>query len=423
MVRSLHGNAAWQLVQTVASTGTELVILLVFAAQTSPQAFGALAVALSGAKLVFLLFEARIHEFLTPKLARYLHRRSDAAWQWTLWSRLTEFRLNLFAVAVCIGIAFVLPAFSSAVSPALFAAASLYVFVNTAMKFSSLAIFRCLGEIRVAATIAFWGGIGKLAVLGVCSAAGSDTTTTLYIMCLPAAAAGLALANLAAHRMRARLGPPRRRAVRALREANRYRQRHMLLSNYATGLVEIGHRELDVQIVAWLIGTAESGRYRLAKTLAMFVLEALNPIVLVLLPDLARRLASPGREQLRAFIRRVTVAFAGIGTVAVLVVTGAAALYLQLLAPAQQAAWAPAVTLAIGFGALAPTMWAQAYLVAVGRPQAYLWGSLAGAMTAVLLALVLVRPFGATGAAVAHVGGLALTCANAWLCAHWHLRG
>jgi len=417
---SLRRNSAWQLLQTLSGTGTELAIVLIVAAIRPPAEFGALAVALSGAKLVYLLFEPRIHEFLTPKLARYLGRHEASAWACTVWSRTIEQRFNLGAFLVCLAVALLLPRFSLSISSGLFAGCACYGLANTYLKFSSLAVYRCLGDVHVAAWYAIAGGVLKLFALGVCLYGGTSIETLVLALALPTALVSWGHAHSAISRLAARAGHVVRTRMPRLRPANRARQMRLLASHYASGLIEIGHREMDVQLIAWLGGTAEAGHYRLAKTMAMLMLEALNPIVLLLLPEFARRMAAAQRQGLPAFVRRITLLFAGLGMVGAPLVLGVSFAYLSWFATWQFASWKPLLVLVVGFALLSPIMWAQAYLIAAGQPQAYLTASLAGAFLALVIAAVLIGPLGAVGSALAHCAGLALATCLAALVA---LRG
>lgn len=423
MSKPLRRNALWQLVQTGSGTGADLAILLLFAAYRSPREFGSLALALSATKVVFLLCEPRIHEFLTPKLARYLDRSQRGTWVWVRLARRVELTLNLLALGTCLALAAVVPMLSQSVGIALMAACALYTCANTLLKFSSLSIFRCLGEVRTAALHAVVASVLKLGVLGLCLQAGASAELLVLLLAIPTALVAASNARVAARRLARRAGPMQAWQHGKLRAANRIRQLRLVFSNYATGLVDIGHRELDMQIAGWLAGTAEAGRYRLAKTLAMCVLEALNPVVLVLLPELSRRLSLLDRAALAGFLRRISAVLAAIGLVAGLLVLGAAAIYLHLFAKDYADSWLPLVVLLAGFMLIAPSLWAQAYLVAAGRPDIYLRASFLGAIVALGLAWMWVGPWGALGSAFAHCTGLAVSNVLAMLAATTHLRG
>lgn len=422
MAGALRRNVAWQLLQTLFSTGTELAIILIFAAVMVPTQFGAVAVALSMTKLALLVFEPRVHEFLTPKLSRYLGRSDRAAWMLTRWAVRLELSLNATAFVVCVGLAVAAPHVSSQFDTTLVLSAAAYNVANTLMKFSGLAVLRCLGEVRIAAGLAVGSGMFKLSLVGLAVAMQWSVPALLGVLSVVACLGSVAQVVGALRRLGQRTGEIILRPRRALRPDNWRKQRGLLLSNYATGVVELMHRELDVQIAAWLAGPEQAGRYRLAKTLAMTMMEALNPIVLVLLPDLARRIAFDAPETVLAFVRRISKVMAGIGGVAAVAVLLATQVYLRVFAPQQHSAWWPVLLLVCVLAVLAPWMWCQALLVAAGKPGAYMRGSALGAALAILLACWLAPRYGALGSSAAFAIGLCLTTALAARAAGAQLR-
>lgn len=413
MGRSLRQSSAWQLLQTVFGTGSELAIVLAVAATRTPAEFGQFVLALSAAKLIFLLFEPRVHEFLTPKLARYLGRSCRGVWMWTLWSLRLEISLNSLALLVCGTASILLPAMGMPIGTAIILASGAYTFGNTLLKFSGLAILRTLGEIKKAAAFSIVGGICKMTVVYLLLVTNRNLPSMLWALTFIACATSIAQAVTAYHQLASRVRPRKYPSVGALRAANWKNQRSLLVSNYATGLVEIMHREVDVQIAALLAGPLEAGRYRLAKMLAMTMMELLNPIVLMLLPDLARRLTFEGLVQTKRFLRKMTRSLGLIGIASALLVSSASAIYLTWFAPQQAQAWLPTAILILVFTTIAPWIWCQALLVAAGRPGAYLRGSALGAIIGMGLALTLVTRFGAIGSACAFGVGLIITTAFA----------
>lgn len=406
---SLRRNAVWQLVQTLFGTGTEQLIVLVLAATLKSSDFGRYAIALSLSKLVFLLFEGRLHEFLTPKLSRYLGRHTRATWMWTRWSMRAELILNCAGLAVSCVVAVMVPTLSSQFDTELLLAATAYNGANTFLKFSSLAVLRCLGEVRQAAILAVVISILKLAGLAFGLQAGWSVPALLFLLSSMTLGASAFQAQMAVAHLRKRVGSAPHAQYRPLRRPNLQAQRALLASNYAVGLVELVHRELDMQLAAWLAGLEVAGHYRLAKTLAMTMMEALNPVVLVLLPDLSRRLAYETRESVAAFLRRISYILGGIGlgmAFAVVILTKA---YFHWIAPQQDQSFLPMLILVVILTALSPWMWCQALLVAAGRPQAYLKSSAVGAALAIGGGFVFVPLAGVTGAVLAYGGGLMVT--------------
>ncbi len=411
---SFGSNALWQLIQTVSATGSEVVVLLILAAVLSPQEFGHLVVALSGSKIVFLLLEPRIHEFLIPRLARYAGKSRKGAWGFVRWSRARELRCNTVAVCICLLAGWLFPVMPFGIKGELLAASGAYVFAGTLMKFSSLAIFRCLSLVRIAALVAAAVGAAKLGLLAIGVRVGLSPGSLLLLMAIPALLAAVGSALTADRLLKSSIGPSADLSREAhLNVRNRRTLGRILLHNYATGLMEIGHRELDVQILAWLAGPVEAGRYRLAKTLAMSMLEALSPVLLVLLPELSRRISMRAQGGIRAFIRRIMLLMGTIGLMAGVAVAAISMLYVRWYSPEQADALIPTFVLLAGFVLIAPGMWSQPYLVAIGRPDVYVLGSAIGAAFGVVAAFALVPSLGGVGAAIANLSGLFVVTAVA----------
>lgn len=387
-----------------------MLVLLILAASLPTEAFGLLAVLLGVAKIAYLVCEFRIHEFLAPKLARYAVRHPSAAAAWTRLSVRLELACNGLGLLLCIAATLIGHAFGMLEVPWLLVACGAYLGANTVLKFSSLAILRYVGRVELAAWHAVVGAVMKLGALVCALHFGLTTTALMFSLAVPSLLVALSMARASGRTLRHVIGEPRIRAAarRPLSRRNLRRQGSLLGANYATGFAEIGHRELDVQILAALAGATAAGGYRLAKSLSMVMLEALSPIVLILLPEFSRRLSDRDRGGLFAFARRMTVVLAGMGLISALVVLGGSSLYLAWLAPAQWEILEVVAVLVTGMAVMAPAMWAQSFLVASGRPQAYLRASLAGAAVAALATWLAAGAWGTAGAALGHVAGLCI---------------
>jgi len=401
-------NAGWQLVQTVSATGVELLILLAFAARLDALEFGRLAIALSTVKIVFLLLEARIHEYLVPKFIRFQQHRPTAAWAYSRWCRSTEMFLNVLALLGCLAVAAAASFHEFGLSPTILAASGFYTFAGGFGKFSSLGILRCTESVRIAAIHSLVSGVGKLATLAVGFALSLPLGLQLLTLALPALAVSVSQVIFANAAAKVRLGPPKV-LWRFGWSSGRMRQDlRLLASNYATGLVEIAYREADLQLVAALSSAIEAGRYRVAKTLGMLTLEALSPLVLVMLPELSHRIHAGLGMELRRFLARVTAVLGAMSVTAAAASLLVSWFYLTFVAPVQKEAITPLLIFLGGFTLTGPFLWTQSFHVATGKPHFYLASSIAGAMGALLLAAILVPGLGAMGGAIAQVSGLAV---------------
>lgn len=408
---SLRRNVLWQVLQTGGTSGTELAVLMALAGYLGSAAFGAVAVTLSACKIGFMLAEPRIHEFLSPKLARYAQRHPVFAAHWVIFSTRVELGCNAAGLGLCLVGGMVAHALGVVGSTyPLVAACAAYIGSNTMLKFSSIAVYRCIGRTDLAAWHALAGTVTKLGAMAVAMAAGCNAVTVLACLTVPSFVVAGSQAWVARRWLRRFLGAwPDISTTVPLRLANRRRQVRLLLANYGNGFAEVGHREMDVQILALTTGSAAAGGYRLAKLMAMLMLEVLSPVVLVLLPEFSRRLAERPPSDIGAFVRRVTKVLVAAAAVAATGVLLGVACYFHWVAPDQAGNWTVIAVLVGGFLLMTPTLWAQAFLVARDRPLAYLRASLAGAALASAVAFILSSLWGSVGAAVGHISGLILT--------------
>ena len=191
---SFRRNSTWQLLQSVSSTGTDLLVLLAFSARLDAAEFGQLTISLSIAKIIFMLCEPRIHEYLIPRLVRAAPRTRRGVWVWTRIGMAVELGGNLGALLVCTLVYLFLPAIlrAQAGDVRLFPFAVLFVLTSTLLKFSSIAVFRALGDVKTSALLALGAGAVKLAVLGgTLFGSGRDAEVALCLLSVVGLAAAL----------------------------------------------------------------------------------------------------------------------------------------------------------------------------------------------------------------------------------------
>jgi O-antigen/teichoic acid export membrane protein len=396
----------------VAAFAIGVVVLLAFSASLGATEFGQLSILLSLAKIVFLLCEPRIHEYLIPRLVTALTRRRDGMWVWTRIGVNVELTANLLASLVCLAIYAFFPSVLAAQSGGsdLFPAAMLFVLTSTLLKFSAIAIFRSIGEVRTSALMAVAGGVAKLLVLGIALfVLGAKTATVLYMLSAVGLVIALLQVQLAFSALRQRIGTPRPRQGFGLRLVNVVRLIRQIFSNYAVGLVDIAHRELDMQILAGLTDAARAGSYRVAKNLAMVLMELLNPIVFMLLPEFSSRVAQKNWGEVKRFAGKATRLLGGLALFATVPMYSAVPLLVEAFLPAQIPSIPVFKILLVGVLFSAPLLWGQSLMVATSNSHRFVWASAAGSLIAMAFAFVLVPTFGANGSAFAYGVGLLLT--------------
>ena len=406
---SFRRNSLWQLLQSVSSTGTDLLVVLAFSARLEPAAFGQLTVVLSIAKIVFLLCEPRIHEYLIPRLVKAGSRSGRAVWTWVRIGIGVELVANLGAAVACVMVYLFAPSLIERLAgdTRLFPFAVAFVLTSTLLKFSSIAVFRAIGKVKISALLAMAGGVLKLGVLGLALFVFKrDAATTLGALAVVSLIAALLQAGVAWGQLKRLHGGAPRFATRTLRTANRLRTARQIVSNYSMGLVEIAYRELDVQLLAALSTATEAGRYKVAKNLAMVLMEFLAPVVMMLLPEFSARAATRNWEQVLAFARKATKILVALAAIAALPMIFAVPWLVRTFMPAQVEALATFRILILGFVVCAPLLWSQSLLVAMSYSHRYVIASASGAVISLVLAAALIPTFGSEGSAFAYGVGL-----------------
>jgi O-antigen/teichoic acid export membrane protein len=183
------------------------------------------------------------------------------------------------------------------------------------------------------------------------------------------------------------------------------------------------NRQLDFLVLGYFHSPAEVGYYRVARRLGASVQELTDPVYFAIFPDFARAWATTRRRFARVVTRTVVVAAVG-ATPGVLLGV--------LLAPQVIRLWvgeeyAPAVTpfriIMVGMGLAVATLWGTPAALGSGRPGIATAAVAYGVLVNIAL-LALVPEYGATGAAVALLGGyVAYSVAISTLLARTVLRG
>lgn len=422
---SFRRNTLWQLLQSVSSSGTDLLVLLALSAKLSAEEFGQFTVMLSFAKIISLLCEPRIHEYLIPRIVRAAPRTRRGVWVYARIGLTIELVGNLLALLCSALVFLIVPELLNAQASniVLFPFAVFFVLSSTLLKFSAIAIFRSLGEVKKSAIIAMVIGTVKLGVLFVALfLLGCNVITVLILLSAIGLCAALMQVSIALIALRSQCGERPTRCANTLRIGNVRRSARQVFANYSMGLLEIAHRELDIQMLAGLINATEAGKYRIAKNLAMILLELLNPIVLMLLPEFSSRVAKRDWSRVHQFAWKASRLLSVIAVVAACIMYLFIPFMVVRLLPTQVESLPLFEIILIGFVATAPLLWAQSLLVSVGRSDRYLLASAVGTVVSLSTALILVPTMGAIGSAISYAGGLLVIGAIAVIFAFAKIR-
>lgn len=367
---------------------SEFLYTALLARALGPDAFGLLVVLLGIARICQGVTDLRVHEFVI----RYAGTALSRALRIDLLSTAAG---AVLAIAVTFALPQLIPRAAGHEPLALLAIAA--TAAGWGGRFWSIGVFRLVRRVDLQALIQLAGSFGRLVVTAVWFAlfsAGAAKALVISAICSGVAAVALVVAA--------------KRCAGGLADAGGGAPgwRSYLAFNYGIGLLETAYRELDVQLVAWLGTLEQVSIFKIAKTFAGVVLQAVDPVVLLLLPQFARDIAARRFDELRRFIGQIAAGFAAAG-----LALGAAShfiipLLLPLLAgPAYSASIGPFRVIVWCLVLTMPLLWTHAYAMAIGRPQLYFAASLAGVAVLVSLMAVLVPALGARGAAWAYGAG------------------
>ena len=141
----------------------------------------------------------------------------------------------------------------------------------------------------------------------------------------------------------------------------------------------------------------------MAKTFAAALLQVVDPVAMLLLPQFARDVAAGRLAELRRFVAQVAAAFFAGG-----IILGTAAHFIvpwllpHLVGPAYDAAVAPFRIIVWCIVATMALLWTHPLCMAFGRPQLFLAASVVGVCVLLGVAAAVVPSLGATGAAWAY---------------------
>ncbi len=404
-LRRLARNSSWG----IASTAVELVLTvaetMLAARFLGPADYGRVALVIAAIVSIKQLVDVRAWEGVTRYLAEFVENRQPAL-------ALATLEVALLADAVVGLVAFgIAVAGAGLVSgwvlrqPDLQGPVAWYALTLLATMFSGTAeaVLRVFDRFRDLAIRAVAQAAWHLGLMAAVLLLGMRVHGLVLAYLVSDLAGAALLAFLAARQVRQRLWGARPQArLTALRPY----LKDMLWFTAQTALrtkLKV-NRQLDILVLGYFRPPTEVGYYRVARRLGASLQQLTDPFYFAILPDFARAWASSRRR------------FVGlVGRTAVVAMVGAlpGVMLGLLFAPQVIRAWvgvqyAPAVVpfriVMLGMGLAVATFWATPAALGSGRPGIATTALACGVLVNVAL-LVLVPGQGATGAAIALLGG------------------
>lgn len=196
-----------------------------------------------------------------------------------------------------------------------------------------------------------------------------------------------------------------------------------LLNNSLSMTIHKLMKKGDVLILAAFAGPAEVGLYDVARKLAFSLLVIKDPITLAVYPQIANLIANSSIKKIKRFLMNVTLVsatpyFFGVGLLFFLDEWIIGLVYGNEFIGARNAL--QLLTAVVGLEIIC--FWTVPYVLSLGKTGYRLRASLVTSAITVMLALLLVRTFGATGIAFAILVGGALLQAGFLFVVHRHLK-
>ncbi|HKR67201.1 MAG TPA: lipopolysaccharide biosynthesis protein [Thermoanaerobaculia bacterium] len=386
----------------------EFLFTAVLARGLGPRDFGLVVMFLSVARICQGITDLRVHEFVI-RYAEHARAAGDKnALARTLRKGLALDLLSTLAgLVLAIGFALIAPQLlrGGVEHRDLLLWAACASTAAWGGRYWSLGVFRLFHRVDLQARVQLGGSFGKLIL-----------TAAWFVILGASAKAGLVIATvwggLASATLVLAAVHVGRKEVAKLGDSapteTLWSDSHVFLaSNYLVGLLDTAYRELDVQLVGWLGTYEQVSIYKLAKTFAGAVLQIVDPVVILLMPQFARDLAAKRFAELRRFIAQLTAVFTTVG----LVVGVASHFIVPWLLPRiigtqytpvggvfRIIVWCVVVSM--------PLLWTHPLCIALGRPQLFLAASVGGVATLAGLSYLLVPAIGAAGAGWAYGAAL-----------------
>lgn len=190
-----------------------------------------------------------------------------------------------------------------------------------------------------------------------------------------------------------------------------------ILNNSLSKTLQKMMKKGDVLVLAAFTGSAEVGLYDVARKLSFSLLIIKDPLTLAVYPQLAKLVANQNVKKIRGFLTNVfAVSFVPYVIGVVTLVFLSDWLIEQLYGSEFVSASNPLIFLVMAVGLEIVFFWTIPYILSLGKTGFRLRASLVSSAITLLLSLLLVSSFGATGIAVAILtGGLILQASFLWV--------
>lgn len=423
---ALARGLAWQYVGNFGSALLSGGFLLLIGRRLGVTEFGLYSVCVAAATIAFSLSEMRLQEVTIKFLAEYRSRQdAESAAAFIKLTYVFDLALRLVAFLIVVGLdSWINVHLAKSTGSAYFIVLAAAGFLlGRAGSTPALGVLRIGNRFDLHAQALLAEGTTKFLVYGILDFIWGPSIQIALIAALLGPLVSNVMIQVGAMRVVLKWALPIGSAsVLAMRTRTRELLK-FVLSSYSISLFDVVVREFDTAIVAWYLSLADVGLYRMAKSFALLIWKAGDPIFFVVMPEFAK-LWSEGRgAELKQLVQRLTRLLA---LMAIIILPAAyllmpavvrailGAQYLSILQIFPIASWWIVVSL--------PLIWTHPLAYAIGRPQLQLIANVFGNLIGLGLLIALTRSFGVVGAAMGLSCSYAATFLIAWFVLQQHYR-
>lgn len=397
-------NLQWQYISFLATAVLAFLYSILVGRSLGAADFGAIAVVIGFATVVFQVVELRLQEAVIRYLAEFWeagdHRRTVATVKLFL---LLDAATGVLAFVVVVALSPFAEAhlLRDGRAAHLMILAGAAVFVSNVTTATALGLYRIFGRFKRQAIISTIGSLIKLGLTVValrgfrCGVIGVLEIAVAVTFFTNAVLTGAAISDLF---NRITISPSDA-PVSLLRE-HRPAMIRFIRTTYLLSLTMIPTKELDINILAASAPLRVVGIYRVAKNFVVALWMLIDPASLVIYPELARMWVKRQTREMSHFVKVIAAGF-GLGALGTYLLSCFAVPFLVRALLGSDYAAAGALYPWIAWGILigGPLIWLNPFLLAADRPDIPLKASLFGGVLTALFYFIAVPRFGATGAA------------------------
>jgi O-antigen/teichoic acid export membrane protein len=404
--RRLIRNASWGLASTWVESAAIIMTTTITARALGADDYGRVALVTAAVWMVKQFVDLRTWEGVTRYVTTFVEEgRPGLALATLKFAAIAESCVAVVSYGLAIAVSGIV-ADRYLGAPELKGAIALYALTLLTSTFDAVAraVLRVFDRFRDLAVQTVIGSLSGLGIMILILAIQRSVQAVLMANLLSDLVEAALLGGLALRQVQQRLWPARADARLSLLRPH-LRLLLKFMGQTALRATLKMNRHLDTLVIGHFRSPAEVAYYRVARRLATAFEDLSNPFYFAIFPELSRVWAKTRSEFPRVVTRTAFTALKVTLPATALMILLAPVLVHGLMGAAFEPAVAPFRFLMIGIGVAVATFWGTPVALSSGRPGLATSAVAFGVLTNITLLLILVPAYGATGAAVATIGG------------------